>query len=404
MFSDNLSTIVAQVERIGEFPPAAAGRFTALLEDATRRALSTDEIVELLNGTHDDGNRELLLEFAAAYRRPHDREILLLPPLYFSSICENACRYCSFRNDGVRLDLDAFEREFSFLVDLGFRSLEIVSSQDPEIFVHGERFSVTDQRFDTDALLPYIRTASRILRDSGGGMLTTNIPPLDVASLRELRASGLDCFLVWQETFNPGQYGKLHLSNGPKGHQAFRLDSMENSLAAEIPHLAGAFLKGLYDWRKEEATLYLFDRYLRETMGRGLSVVGSPRVKGPFTESPLIRSYQVSDRDYELNIALDRVLFDGILWLQTRESFEFNLELMKRFGAGTILTLVSSTAPGGYSSPATARAQFPVFKQDLDRSVRRLEESGFAVRFAWDERVLRSFNRNGRAPHSLGAA
>jgi 2-iminoacetate synthase len=404
MFSDKLRRVVSEVERIGTFPPVPAGRFATLLEGATRRALSDDEIVDLINGTCDEGNRELLLEFASAYRRPHDREILLLPPLYFSSICENACRYCSFRNDGVRLDLGEFEREFSFLVDLGFRSLEVVSSQDPDIFVHGEAFSVTDQRFNTDALVPYIRLASRILRQSGGGMLTTNIPPLDVASLRELRDSGLDCFLVWQETFNPTQYEYLHRSNGPKGNQAFRLDSMENALSAGIPHLAGAFLKGLFDWRKEEATLYLFDRHLRETTGQGLSIVGSPRVKGRITESALIRPYQVSDRDYELNIALDRVLFDGILWLQTRESFDFNLELMKRFGAGTILTLLSSTAPGGYSSPATARAQFPVFKQDLERSVRRLEDSGFNVHFAWDETVLRSFNRSGRVAVSLGAA
>ena len=224
-------------------------------------------------------------------------------------------------------------------------------------------------------------------------MLTTNIPPLDVASLRTLKESGLDCFLVWQETFNPDQYARLHVKHGPKANQGFRLDSMENSLIAGIEHLAGAFLKGLYDWRKEEVVLYLLDRYLKTTRGRGLSIIGSPRIKGRFAGSHAIEPYRVSDADYELNVALDRVLFDGILWLQTRESLEFNVRLMRRFGAGVILTLVSSTAPGGYASPAAARPQFPVFKQDLDTSVQRLEQSGFSARFAWDANVLTSFQR-----------
>ena len=293
----------------------------------------------------------------------------------------------------MRLDLEEFEREFSFLVGLGFRSIELVSSQDPVIFLHSDDFSITEQRYHTEALLPYVRRAAAILREHGGGMLTTNIPPLDVESLRELRESGLDCFLVWQETFNPAQYRKLHLVDGPKGNQGFRLHSMENSVAAGIRHLAGAFLKGLYDWRKEEAVLYLFDRYLKGKNGRGLSIVGSPRIKGTFAESASIQGYRVSDEEYELNIALDRVLFDGILWLQTREPFDFNLKLMQRFGAGVILTVLSSTAPGGYSASTTAGAQFPVFKQDLDRSVRQLEESGFSVHFAWDEQRLREFQR-----------
>lgn len=393
VFSEALPRIIPAVERIGTFAPLPPAAFGALLDRATRETLSEEEIVDLLNSSLAEENRELVLEFAASYRRPHHGEILLLPPLYFSSICENACRYCNFRKDGRRLDLAEFEREFAFLVELGFRSIELVSSQDPEIYVHSEDFSLEDQTFHTEALDPYVRAASRMLRDAGGGMLTTNIPPLDVASMTRLKAGGLDCFLVWQETFNPEQYARLHVQRGPKGNQPFRIDAMEKAFAAGIQHLAGAFLKGLYDWRKEEAVLYLFDRHLKQNHGRGFSIVGSPRIKGRFAGSPLIRRFGVSDQDYVLNIALDRVLFDGILWLQTRESFDFNLDLMRRFGAGVVLTVISSTAPGGYAAPAEARAQFPVFKQDLEGSVSLLEESGFTVHHAWDQSVLRGFLR-----------
>jgi 2-iminoacetate synthase len=393
MFSDKLGESVELAERVGTFPPLPAKEFAQLLDQASRRSLANGELVALINGTRNDDNCEIVLDFASNYRRPHDREVLLLPPLYFSSICENACQYCNFRQAGARLDLDEFEREFRFLVDQGFRSIELVSSQDPDIYLKADGFSLAAQHFDAQRLLPYIRLASGLLGENGGGMLTTNIPPLDVESLKLVRDNGLDCFLVWQETFNPDQYKKFHSGRGPKYNQGFRLDVMENSITAGIKHLAGAFLKGLYDWRKEELIMVLFDRYLKTKNGHGFSIIGSPRVKGHFAESPLISPYRVTDREYEVNIALDRILFDGILWMQTRESFEFNRHLLRRFGGGVILTLISSTAPGGYAAPASADAQFPVYKQDLQKSIGMLEADGFTVRCAWDEQVLSAFQR-----------
>jgi 2-iminoacetate synthase len=393
VFSNDIDRSVQLAERVGSFPPLPAREFARLLDRASRTSLCDAELIELINGTRSEANGEIILDYASAYRRPHDREVLLLPPLYFSSICENACRYCNFGRGGDRLGLLEFEREFSFLVDLGFRSIELVSSQDPEIYLKADGFSPDNQHFHTRALLPYLRSARRLLGEKGGGMLTTNIPPLDVESLRVLRENGLDCFLVWQETFNPGQYRKLHARQGPKASQRFRLDAMENSIAAGIRHLAGAFLKGLYDWRKEEVLLYLFDRYLKTKNGRGFSIIGTPRVKGLFAGSRLIRPYLVTDREYEVNIALDRILFDGVLWLQTRESFSFNRELIRRFGGGVVLTLVSSTAPGGYAGPASADPQFPVFKQDMRESAARLEEDGFVVRYAWGEKDLAACQR-----------
>lgn len=393
LFSQLLENSRRLAERVGQTPPLPPGDFSGLLESASRRPLADDELVELINGTRSEANGRAAIDFAAACRRPHDREILLLPPLYFSSICENTCRYCNFRQKGQRLGLAEFEREFSFLVGLGFRSIELVSSQDPEIFRRAGGCTLDDQRFAMDAFLPYLRAASGILAGAGGGMLTSNIPPVDGDSLRVLRENGLDCFLVWQETFDPGQYGRLHTPTDLKGRQHFRLDSMQRAVAAGIPHLAGAFLKGLYDWRKEEVLLYLFDRHLKSLNGRGFSIIGTPRVKGPFSRSPLIRRYQVADGEYEVNLALDRILFDGILWLQTREPFAFNRSLIRRLGGGVILTLACSTAPGGYAVPAASPAQFPVFNEKVRENVELLAEDGLTVHFAWDRRVLESFQR-----------
>ena len=183
------------------------------------------------------------------------------------------------------------------------------------------------QRFSIAGAVRYFELARERLSSNGGGMLTSNIPPLDVGSFRRLKSAGLDCYLVWLETFNPRQYEQLHYARGPKINQAFRLDSFERAIDAGITHQAGAFLKGLYDWRQEEAVLYLLDRHLKKRNGLGFSIIGTPRLKGEFLRSPLVKPYQVSDDEYELNIALDRILFDGILWFQTREPFSLNSRL-----------------------------------------------------------------------------
>ncbi len=395
MFSDQLKDAVLRAEHIGQEAPLSPPEFRALLEKSTGgQILEPEEITAVLNGTLDKENQRLVLEYAAHDRRPKDRDILLLPPLYFSSVCENQCLYCDFSSEGVRLSLPGFAEEFAALIDLGYRSIELVSSQDPEIYRKSHDYSDENQSFDLQGVLPYFEESSRRLKQAGGGMLTSNIPPVDRNGFRQLHEAGLDCYLIWLETFDPSQYEKLHYSHGPKNSQTFRLNSVEESIAAGLEHVAGAFLKGLYDWRKEELILYLFDSYLKTKRGRGFSIIGTPRLKGKFTRSKLVKPYSVSDEEYTLNIALDRLLFDGILWLQTRESFLFNLDLIDRFGGGVILTLTSCTAPGGYSKPSDARAQFPVHKQDLEKSVARLQERDLNVQFDWNPDTLATFLRN----------
>lgn len=396
MFSERLPSVLAEAAEIGSLPRLAPRSVETLLERAASgESLGGSEIVALVNALSEPAAARVVLELAARHERPRDREVLLLPPLYFSSICENTCAYCDFSTGGgERLSGAGFQREVETLIGLGYRSIELVSSQDPCLYRHLEPFSLDDQRFEVDGAVTYFDILHRSLTESGGGMITSNIPPLDTGSFRRLGEAGLDCFLVWLETFDSRQYGRLHSSHGPKGNQAFRVDSFDRAREAGIRHVAGAFLKGLHDWRKEEVVLYLLDRHLRERWGRGFSIIGTPRVKGRFTGSSTIRDYRMSDEEYELNIALDRLLFDGVLWLQTRESFETNRRLINRFGAGVILTLTSSTAPGGYSEPTDATAQFPVHKQDLDDAAATLERDGFTVRYAWTADDLAACQRS----------
>jgi len=401
-FSEKLNAVIEKAAQVGKKSPSLEKKeILFLLEKSSRgERLTQDEIIGLLNCTFDETNRNLILSFASDMSRPHDKEILLLPPLYFSSICENNCQYCDFSSNGNRLTYDDFLAEFDYLTDLGYRSIELVSSQDIELYRHKEPFDISDQNFDIENASKYFELAWERLRGLGGGMLTSNIPPVDTAGFSLLKKAGLSCYLSWMETFNPVQYERLHDKNSPKANQAFRLNSFEDALRAGIDHVAGAFLKGLFDWRQEETVLYELDRYVEEKFGQGFSIIGTPRLKGFFLNSSQVQPYSVSDEDFELNIALDRILFNGILWMQTRESFAFNRKLISRYGGGVILTISCSTAPGGYKNPPRGKAQFPVFNAILSHSIEQLEEDGFTVRFNWDSGTLNDFQRKESVPQS----
>lgn len=390
MFSDELPGILESIKELERFPRADRSGIRGLLEKcANREDLSLEEIGTLICSASDRESQELIKQFAAGYKRPSGDKVFLLPPLYIASRCENRCKYCNFSQiNGERLTPAEFTEELERLIEIGYRSIEIVSSHDPGLFVHKKGFDLADQKYEIQELVKYFEIARESFGRHGGGMLTSNIPPLDTASLRELKAAGLDCFLVWAETFDTEQYHKLHGGRTPKTWQPYRIDSFERAIEAGIEHVAGAFLKGLYDWRKEEIVLYFLDRYLKRLNGIGFSIVGTPRIKGTFEDSDLVQRYHVTDEEYELNIALDRLLFDGILWLQTRESFAFNKSLIFKYGGGVILTIDSCTAPGGYKQSPKGQAQFPVYKSDRNQAAEELESGGFKAVFDWKADAL----------------
>ena len=237
-------------------------------------------------------------------------------------------------------------------------------------------------------------------RKAEGGMLTINAPPLDTESYKQLKQEGLDCFLLWAETFNPVQYAKLHSGKTPKTEQIYRLQSYERAAEAGIEFLAGAFLKGLYNWRLEEIMLCSMDRHLKAELKHGFSIIGTPRYKGVCKKRAckgkclsLIEPYQMQDDEYILNIALDMLIYSGAIWLQTREPWELNEKIIDLFGGGFIFTMDCSTAPGGYAAKPKGKEQFPVHFYSPELITPKLEEKGIEVKYSWSKEDLKKLQR-----------
>jgi 2-iminoacetate synthase len=348
--------------------------------------LTEREAVTLIRASDISPFDEKIISAASQLERPRKNEVFVLPPLYISSSCVNACTYCNFHGKGKSLSLNEFEDEFRWLVDSGHRSIELVFGQDPKMFVPETNFDGKDQRYDVTKVAEYFQKAKQILDQNGGGMLTINAPAVDELSYHKLKNAGLDVMLLWQETFNPMRYQKLHPGNTPKSFQDYRLNVYDRARNAGMEHIAGTFLKGLYDWRVEEQMLCHLDRDLYERQGRGFSMIGTPRIKN-------FEKYHVSDEDYILNIALDLLIYSGPLWLQTRESWELNSKIYDQFGGGFIQTIDTSTAPGGYAKLGKGKAQFPVHPYQRNVIEKSLMQKGINTVYSWNVQDLSSIQR-----------
>ncbi|MCX6707009.1 MAG: hypothetical protein NT001_02605, partial [Candidatus Woesearchaeota archaeon] len=154
----------------------------------------------------------------------------------------------------------------------------------------------------------------------------------------------------------------------------------------------GTFLKGLYDWRTEETMLCSLDRNLKDEFGKGFSIIGTPRYKGKTFRA--IASYTQSDHEYMLNVALNLLIYNGVIWLQTREPWELNKNMIDTFGGGFIFTLDCSTAPGGYAEKPKGHQQFPVHLYRPGMITSKLNEKGIELVYGWGKKELEEMQKN----------
>lgn len=138
------------------------------------------------------------------------RTIQMFIPLYLSNHCTNRCAYCGFNvgNDMPRrvLDLDAIEAEAEAIARTGMQHVLILTGED-------RRITPPD----------YIAAAARCLKRHFAS-ISIEVYPLHEAEYRDLRAAGVNGMTVFQETYDPVTYRRVHLG-GKKRDYGWRLDA-----------------------------------------------------------------------------------------------------------------------------------------------------------------------------------
>ncbi len=308
---------------------------------------------------------ERLEELARASQRltvaRFGRTMRMYAPLYLSNECLTMCVYCGFARELpiARKTLSPEETldEARHLLGQGFRSILLLT---------GEHQRLTGVEF----LEERIRLLAREVPS-----LSIEVQVWSEEEYRRLAAAGCDGVVIYQETYHPETYAKIHLA-GRKRHYEWRLLGPERAARAGMRRLGIGALLGLHDdWRFEAIATAAHARFLMKHHWRSQVSVSVPRLR-PSAAGYLPRDPIGDPQLVQLVCALRLLLPDAGLVMSTREAPELRDGL---FQIGiTHASAGSHTEPGGYMQPKEATEQFEVADLRSPREVAaRLLDLGY---------------------------
>lgn len=372
--------VVIDEERIFEILRSTDGSDAGRVREIIAKALELrgldDEDVAVLADISDP---ELLGELFAAARRVKEAiygpRLVLFAPLYISNLCANECLYCAFRarNTQIKrraLTQEEIARETKALIDQGHKRVLLVAGESyPQ-----EGFSY---------ILKSIETVYSV--QSGRGRirrLNVNIAPLSVEEFRELKATGIGTYQIFQETYHRDTYRRMHVG-GKKRDYDYRITAPDRAMEAGIDDVGIGVLFGLFDWRFEILALLQHIRHLEAVFGVGPHTISVPRLE-PAVGSDIASHppYPVSDIDFRKIVAILRlaVPYTGMI-MSTRETANLRRET---FALGiSQISAGSRTNPGGYTEEEELEAaQFQLGDhRPLDEVVRDVALMGYTPSF-----------------------
>jgi 2-iminoacetate synthase len=357
-------------------PPEDSQVRSIIAKSLSKEPLTVEETAVLLRANEPSLLHEVFQGARTLKETVYGNRIVLFAPLYIGNDCINDCAYCGFRSSNplsVRHTLSPEELKSQVL------RLE-ADGQKRLILVFGEH-----PRYDASFIADQVRTVYST-RNGHGEIRRVNInaAPMDVEGYRQIKASGIGTYQIFQETYHHEIYARVHSPQTRKGNYLYRLDGLSRALEAGCDDVGIGVLFGLHDWRFEVLGLVAHAIYLRERYGVGPHTISFPRLRPACgVDFPGLGS--VSDSDFKRVIATLRlaVPYTGLI-LTAREDAQLRRELLS-FGVSQI-DAGSRIEIGGYTekgeSQIADREQFELGDtRSLDKVMRELLQDGYLPSF-----------------------
>jgi 2-iminoacetate synthase len=304
-------------------------------ENSVRRAIGKeepglDDFIRMISPAAS-GYLDLMAVRSKAITEKHfGKNINMYVPIYISNECSNECIYCGFNRknkiERKTLNTEEINDELEKIKEYGFDSLLILTGEAP-----------------AKAGIEYIKKAITAARRHFA-QVSLEIYPMETAGYRELVDAGATGLTIYQETYDPELYDKIHLS-GRKKDFKWRLEAPDRAAQAGFRKIGLGALMGLYDWHIDAAYTMAHAKYIMKKYWRAEVSVSFPRMRG--SSSAFTPYKEVTEHDLVQMIFAARIYtkFAGIA-LSTRESGHFR-DNMIGYGI-TQMSAGSKTNPGGY--------------------------------------------------------
>lgn len=318
-------------------------------DGAVRRALAAEspgiaELAALLSPAAAGALESMAAKAIKLTRRHFGRTISLYVPLYLSDYCSGGCAYCGFAADRHRarrrLERPEIIAELDALKAMGFQEILLLT---------GDRTPQAD--FD------YVRRAVALAAERFP-LVTIEVFPMQTDEYQALVRVGCTGLTVYQETYNPDSYRKMHTS-GPKRDYQYRLATPARALTAGLRTVGLGVLLGLADPIYDAIALFQHLQFLRATYWRAGFSISFPRVRPQL--GGFVPPYPVSDRLMAQIIYVFRICLPDVpLVLSTRENAAFRDGMAG--GGISKMSIASRTTVGGYhEESADSNGQFEIY-------------------------------------------
>ncbi len=291
-----------------------------------KNRLSLEETAVLLNTTDPELVEEIKQGARTLKEKVYGHRIVLFAPLYIGNNCTNSCAYCGFKATNksikrVTLNTKELIDQVTALEDTGQKRLILVYGEHPQ--------------YDPDFIAESVKTVYSV--KSGNGEIrrvNINAAPQSIEGFKTIKASGIGTYQVFQETYHPETYQKVHLG-GKKRDYDWRLTALDRAQEAGIDDVGIGALFGLYDWRFEALGLIRHVNHFEAVYNVGPHTISFPRIQNA-SELDIDKTKLVSDSDFVKLVAILRlaVPYTGLI-LTAREPASVRNEIMQ-FGVSQI--------------------------------------------------------------------
>ncbi|HNU82786.1 MAG TPA: radical SAM protein, partial [Thermoanaerobaculia bacterium] len=193
----------AQLTALLERPRPDSRRVRDLVaKSLDKQALAVEETADLLLADDPELVEEIFAAARTLKETVYGNRIVLFAPLYIGSECINDCAYCGFRRsnpDAVRrtLELEEIRRQVTALEEKGQKRLILVFGEHP--------------KYNAEFIAESVRTVYGVKVGHGEiRRVNINAAPLDKAGYEIVKEAGIGTYQVFQETYHPATYRKLH--------------------------------------------------------------------------------------------------------------------------------------------------------------------------------------------------
>ncbi len=380
MLERNGGEVPIDEARIFDVLGRSQSRDTAYIREVLAKAremkgLGEEEVASLTHLSEPQLLGELFETAREVKERIYGSRLVVFAPLYISNLCANECLYCAFRarNKAIKrraLSQDEIRHETELLIDQGHKRILLVA---------GESYP----REGFPYVLRSIETVYSAKSEMGAiRRVNVNVAPLTVAEFKELKATGIGTYQIFQETYHHQTYAKMHVAGKKKDYE-YRVTAPDRAMQAGVDDVGLGVLFGLFDWRFEVLALLQHIGHLEATFGVGPHTLSVPRMEpavgSDYASHP---PHAVSDIDFRKLVAILRlaVPYTGII-MSTREAPNIRRET---FALGVSqISAGSRTNPGGYAEDEEFDAsQFQLGDhRSLDEVIRDVAQLGYVPSF-----------------------